>query len=281
MSNQLAVIKDICGTLDNMGNQIKSALPHGMDVNRFISTAKTGIQTHPQADKLAQADKRTLYASCLKAASDGLTLDGREAALVVFANNVTYMPMTQGLVKLARNSGEIANITAEVVYANDKFTFRVGMDEVPVHEPDWFGNRGEAVGVWCSVKLTGGENIVRILSKEKILKIAGKTKNAAQYDPKNGLYFDEFWRKTAIKNVLKYAPKSTYLESAMRNDNEAQGFTFENTEQAPQEVKTTTRAASRIKSIIAEETQQDEAVEGEFTEAPPITDADMPFDDDI
>jgi len=287
MSQQVSVIKEICQTIDKMDSQLKQALPPNMDVSRFISTTKNGIQTHPQADKLAQADRRTLFASCVKAASDGLVLDGREAALVVFANNVTYMPMTQGLVKLARNSGEIANITAEVIYKNDKFTYRLGMDEVPLHEPDWFGDRGEPVGVWGLVKLKSGENIVRILPKDKVMKIAGKTKNASQYDPKSGLYFDEFWRKTAIKNVLKYAPKSTYLESAMNHDNEAQGFDFSDKEAStPEAPKGETRAASKIKAAIA---KQDEAEEATFTEIPedtvmepcPTIAEDLPFDDDI
>jgi len=261
MSNQqIAVLKDICGTLDKMDGAVKSALPPGMDVARFISTAKNAIQTHPQADKLASADKRTLFASCLKAASDGLVLDGREAALVVFANQVTYMPMTQGLVKLARNSGEIANITAEVVYANDEFTFRIG-DDLPTHTPDWFGDRGQAVGVWAAVKLTSGEYIVRIIKEAQILKIASKTKNAIQYDQKTGLYFEEFWRKTAIKNVLKYAPKSTYLESALDSDNDAQGFNFKDDHETAAPKKEATRAASIIKSKM-----QAEAVDAEVIE---------------
>jgi len=286
MSNQqLAVIKEICTTIDKMDNQLKQALPPNMEVSRFIATVKNGIQTHPQQDKLASADRRTLFASCLKAASDGLVLDGREAALVVFANQVTYMPMTQGLVKLARNSGEIAKITSEVVYKNDTFQYRLGVDDVPLHEPDWFGDRGEAVGVWCCVKLNSGENIVRVLPKVKVLNIASKTKNASQYDPKSGLYFDEFWRKTAIKNALKYAPKSTYLESAMNHDNEAQGFDFnepKNNDNIVPIKKEETRAASKIKAAMNNNVVE-EVEDAVFTEevVDTVMSDDLPFDDDI
>ena len=281
MSNQIAVIKDICSTLDKMETQIKQSLPPNMEVSRFISTVKNGIQTHPQIDKLASADRRSLFASCLKAASDGLVLDGREAALVVFNNQVTYMPMTQGLVKLARNSGEIAKITAEVVYQNDKFSYKLGIDDFPIHEPNWFGERGDPVGVWCCVKTKEGENIARVLTKTYIMTVASKTKNASQYDAK-APYFAEWWRKTAIKNTLKYAPRSTYLESAMNHDNEAQGFTFTNAvvESNVEPIKKEgTRAASKIKEAMAQPIQEDTVIEGELVEAPSGDDNDVPFDD--
>lgn len=122
------------------------------------------------------------------------------------------MPMVQGLVRLARNSGEIKTITSEVVYENDKFVYRIGLDEMPLHEPDWFNDRGEPKGVWACIKLVNGEVISAILPKSKVMRIASKSRNQKQYDPKEGPYFDEWWKKTAIKNVLKYAPKSTELE---------------------------------------------------------------------
>lgn len=211
----------VCTGVKAMEPQFAAALPKGVSVERFTRTALQGIQTHQQKDKLLTADRQSLYNACSKAASDGLQLDGREAALVVFADAVTYMPMTQGLVKLARNSGEIKNIMAEVVYSKDKFSFDPGTDDKPRFSPDWFSeDRGEPLGAYALITLDNGEFIHAILSKTKIMKIASKSKNQYQYDPQKGLYFDEWWKKTAIKNVLKYAPKSTELESALSHDEE-------------------------------------------------------------
>lgn len=218
---QLSPIQALTQYVSKGEKSIAQSLPQGMSVQKFIANANSAIMTHPQRDKLMEADRTSIFTACKKAASDGLMLDGREAALVVYNTKqgntwvptAQYIPMTQGLVKLARNSGEIKSIIAEVVYSNDKFTYRIGIDDMPQHEPDWFGDRGEPIGVWAAVRLKDGEVIARMLPKSKIMKIAdGSKTNSKQYSPTEGSYFDEWWRKAAIKNVLKYAPKSTELE---------------------------------------------------------------------
>ena len=253
-STALTPIKQICNTIKTMADKIH--LPAGLSVERFLATASQGVQMHKDRDKLVAADRTSLYQAIQKAASDGLVLDGREAALVVFSNEVQYMPMTQGLIKLARNSGEIANITAAVVYEKDKFTYKIGIDETPIHEANWFSeDRGAPVGVWALVTLNNGEKIPAILPKSKIMKIAAKGKNGFQYDPDKGFAFDEWWKKTAVKNVLKYAPKSTQLEKVLADDdggefNDGDMDVVETQDLAPapppQSEKKQTRAAAAV-----------------------------------
>ena len=124
--------------------------------------------------------------------------------------------MVQGIVKLARNSGEISNIIAEVVYSNDKFVYRPGIDPHPAHDPDWFGDRGSPLGVYAVVTLSDGEKVTTIMPQNRIMEIAGNGNNATQYMPGKGPNYVEWWRKTVIKNALKYCPKSTSLDSQMK-----------------------------------------------------------------
>ncbi len=264
MTQAVTPLAQVCQGLQKMEGNFKQSLPAGLSVDRFIKTATNAIQMHPQKDRLLNANRQSLYNSCQKAAIDGLMLDGREAALIVFGQDATYMPMTQGLIKMARNSGEIKSIVAEVVYSKDKFVYRIGLDEMPLHEPDWFGDRGEPVGVWAMVKLTNGEIISRLLSKEKVMKIAGKSKNAGQYNPQSGAYFDEWWRKTAIKNVLKYAPKSTELESAM-NRGEVEEF---ETDEEPIKKEAPKKRKTKAQKAVEESVEmvQEENPEGEREE---------------
>lgn len=228
-STQLRPIDQLCQSLSNeqFKANLQQALPANVDVERFVRTAINAIQTHPQQDKLLNCDKRTLFVSLQKAAADGLVLDGREATLVAYfnkkkgTNDIGYIPMVQGLVKTARNSGEIANLYAEVVYQNDSFSYSPGVDLEPIFNPDWFADdRGAAKGAYAVVTLKSGEKITSILPKSRILQIAGGGNNAYQYDPNNGKHFSEWWKKTAIKNVLKYAPKSAELIELERHDND-------------------------------------------------------------
>lgn len=210
--------------LNGQTKAIQSMLPAGMDSRRFLRTVVNTVSTHPQSDRLLSADRQSLFSACQRAAGDGLLLDGRESTLIVFRDKkartevVNYIPMVQGLVKLARNSGEIANITAELVYSNDSFQYRPGVDEQPAHEPDWFGERGEPIGVYAVITTHDSEKIVSVMPKKRLMVIAGSGRNVEQYDPNKGTHFEEWWKKAAIKNVLKYAPKSTYLESALSSE---------------------------------------------------------------
>lgn len=228
MSDQAVTTKaqsplaEVCNNIANMKPNFEEALRNtGVSVDRFVHIVKHVIQTHKELPKLLAADRKSLYLACQKAASDGLIPDGREGALMVFGTEVVFMPMVQGLVKLARNSGDISNIEAAVVYSGDTFTYVMGADTAPKHEADWFGDtRGEPVGAWALVTLASGEKIPAMLSKNKILRVAAKSKNAYQYDCKKGDSWEEWWKKTAVKNVLKYAPRSTALDKALEHDNE-------------------------------------------------------------
>lgn len=246
--------------LQAMASELKTALPANITPEKFISTAITGIRTSKSQKQLLTADRRSLYNAVQVACSYGLMLDGREAALVPFGDQVQFMPMVQGLVKLARNSGLISTIIAEVVYSKDPFSYRVGIDASPVHEPDWFADdRGDPVGVWALVTLTNGDKIHAILPKKRVMQIASKSANKAQYAV-DSIHFTEWWKKTAIKNVLKYAPKATELEKLDRlahYDDERQGVDTEtgeiieagaNEATGEKPVRKGTRAAAKVKA---------------------------------
>lgn len=220
------LIKQFEHDLVNQKHALESVLPPGLELRRFMRTVSNLLQIHPQSQRLLAADRQSLFNACLKSAGDGLLLDGREAVLTVFHENksntdkVTYMPMVQGLVKLARNSNEISNIVAEVVYKNDGFIYRPGVQDQPLHDPDWFGDRGKPIGAYAVVTTKDNEKIVSVLASDRILAIGQGGRNADQYMPGKGAHFVEWWKKTVIKNALKYSPKSTHLASAMAADNE-------------------------------------------------------------
>lgn len=267
MSKELTPIGQICTALDQMGRSLDESLKGtGISTDRFLATAKTAVQTHMDKDRLASADRQSLYLAIKKSAGDGLMPDGREAALVVYGNQVQYQPMVQGLVKLARNSGEIESINAEVVYENDEFELSYEIDGVRFkHSPKWTSDRGQPVLVWATVKLKSGEVIARAYPRKRIDQIAARSKMSGNYDPSKGKDWEEFWRKAAIRNILKYAPKSTAIDKAL----DAMDKEFESSEPIEQQQpnqetpKKQTRAAQVVKN-----------------EEPEIIEADAQFVDD-
>lgn len=226
--------------LSQMTPEFKKALPGHIPVERFVRTVQTAIQMNPQIAHAATATEggmHSLLAACTKAATDGLIIDGREAALVTFRQNakqrkndpdkwedrVQYIPMVAGLMKKARNSGEIASIAAHVVHANDKFTYVLGDDERIEHAPT-FGDRGEPVAVYAIVRLKDGSVQREVMDKAAVMRIAAQSKNPGQYDPGTGKNYGEWWRKTVIRRISKYLPSSSdrdeFMQAVERIDEE-------------------------------------------------------------
>lgn len=215
MSKEL--IAQVGGAIEKMAPQFKAALPSHIPVKRFQRVALMAIQTDPE---LLKADRASLYQSCLRAAQDGLLPDKREAALVVYRTNVAkrgeaprwenrvqYMPMVAGILKKVRNSGEIASITAQIVCKNDHFKYNPASDPVPDHQPDWFGDRGEIVGVYAVAKLKDGTHVVEVMSKREIEKVreSSRAKDGGPWTK----WYEEMARKTVIRRLSKYLPQST------------------------------------------------------------------------
>lgn len=275
MTTQVTVIQQICQTLDKMVDSFADNLQStGISTQRFISTAKTAIQTHADRDKLERADRKSLYLAIQKAAGDGLMPDNREAALVVYGSVVQYQPMVQGLVKLARQSGEIESINSEVVYENDEFELYFDFDGTKFkHKPNWKCERGKPMLVWASVKLKSGEIIARAYPKKRIDQIASRSKMSGNYDPEKGKDWEEFWRKAAIRNILKYAPKSTVLEKAMASIDEefVENNTIEHVEEQPQpEQNKETPRRTKAEEIVTGNVIDAEVIIEEFKEEIPV-----------
>lgn len=272
MGKEVTKIGQICQGLDKLEPSLNENLKGtGLSVGRFLATAKTAVQTHQQRDRLENADRNSLYLAIKAAATDGLMPDNKEAALVIYGNKVQYQPMVQGLVKLARQSDEIEAIGAYVVYENDKFTYRAGIDAIPQHDAEWFGDRGAPIGVWAFVKLKTGDYLDPVmLTRDRINRIASHSKQAKNYDPKNGNHWEEFWKKAAIRNVLKYAPKSSAVEKVL--DKDVHEFEFDMEEPAPEPTPEATKKPKKKRQTKAQKVIKDE---DPAIEEPPIIDVEV------
>jgi recombination protein RecT len=193
--------------LNKMEPEFKHALPAHVPVEKFVRVTMTAVQTNPS---LLDADRRTLFAAATRAAQMGLLPDGREGAIVTFKGQCQFMSMTAGLLKLCRNSGEISSIDVQIVHANDKFTYRPGIDLVPVMECDWFGERGDMVGVFAVAKMKDGAAYVEIMSKKQVDKVrsVSRSKDGGPWSQ----WYDEMARKTVIRRLAKRLPMSTDLD---------------------------------------------------------------------
>jgi len=201
MSREL--VAQVKNSLEQMTPQFTAALPPHISVEKFQRVAITAIQ---QAPALLQADRTSLFQSCIRAAQDGLLPDGREAALVVFGKQVQYMPMVAGVLKKVRNSGELSTIAAHVVYEGDDFTYELGDSERIVHRPT-LQKRGKPIAVYAVAHLKDGSVQREVMSVEEVEEVrnVSRAKNAGPWQT----WWSEMARKTVLRRLSKYLPQST------------------------------------------------------------------------
>jgi recombination protein RecT len=176
--------------------------------------------------ELLSADRRSLLGACMKAAQDGLLLDGREAAPVIFntkdGKKVQYMPMVGGILKKIRNSGELASISANVVYDKDSFEYELGDDERIVHKPFLGADRGQQIAVYAVAKTKDGAIYREVMSVADVEKVRAASR-AGKFGPWAD-WWDEMAKKTVIRRMAKRLPSSADVDQVFESDNDASGF---------------------------------------------------------
>jgi recombination protein RecT len=213
-ANQLEVTQ-LRSDLTRMSGELKNALPSHITPEKFQRVVLTVVNMAPD---LMKGDRLSLLGACLRCAADGLIPDGREAALVMFKGKPTYMPMVTGLLKRARNSGEISTINAHVIHENDDFVIELGDDEKIKHVPAWNRERGKMIGVYAIAKLKDGGVQRAILSAADVAKI--KASSAAGNAGPWGKWEEEMWKKSALRRLTKYLPMDAEVEDLFRRDDE-------------------------------------------------------------
>ena len=201
------------GTLEAMADKFSAALPPHIDVNKFISVGKLAINKNP---KLLDLDRNSLWQTFMKAAQDGLLLDGREAAAVPYKNQVSYLPMVDGIIKLMHNSGLIKTISADVVYKNDCFEYEKGSKAYVKHMPLLSGDRGERYAVWCYVETVVGGEYIEIMDMKQIEDCRKVAKSQNVWNT----WYDQMAKKTILKRMAKLLPKSDALNNVLKTDDE-------------------------------------------------------------
>jgi recombination protein RecT len=248
MSN-ITPIQQAIATLETPAfkQQLTALLPTHVKVDQFLSVARRGIHGN-KALNFTNMDKNTLFSSVLKAAEQGMKLDGEEAALVQYGSNVQFMKMIKGVKKQLRNSGEIKEITAEVVYQNDKFEYWVDDEGKHIkHTPNFLADRGEPMAAYSVITTKDGGRYIKVMSKQEIeaVKSASKTGNAS-FSPWNGAFKTEMWCKTVLRRNAKDAPTSTDLPEVFKDWDE--DFDFQNPTQAQDSRMTNASAGGTTES---------------------------------
>ena len=215
--------------------EILAALPKHITPAHFIRVVLTAVQRNP---KLADRTPMSFLGAVLQCAQLGLVPDGflGQAYLIPYENRKRKPPVLEvqfqcgyrGLITLARRSGEISNMGADVVYEKDQFKQIRGLSPSVDHVPfEGDGDPGALTYVYAWYRLKDGGYDLAVLNRRQVQALRERSqayRTGMQYGRKDSPWFtDEAWmyKKTAIKQLLKLAPLSVDIQRAAGLDDAA------------------------------------------------------------
>jgi recombination protein RecT len=255
--------------LEKMAQQFRVVLPAQISPERFIRVVMTAVQNSP---KLLKSDRASLFNSCMKCAQDGLLPDGREAALVPFADEssdlVQYLPMIAGIRKKVRNSGLLRDWNVQIVQQGDAFDYQLGDDPFIHHKPAPTGGRARPVLFAYSIATyPDGTKSREVMNADQLKDIQSKSK--AKRGPwSDPIFYPEMCRKTVAKLHAKQLPMSSDLDAVLRRDDELYDLKGERAQRAA-EVKPPPSVAAALDVFGAEPEQPAPMQDQELAAAPP------------
>lgn len=210
--------------------ELARAVPKGMDADRIARLVTTEVRKSRNA-KAAGIAKQSLE-DCTQESFAGALLTASALGLEPGVNGECYLvPYRdnrrrvvecqliigyQGIVKLFWQHPRAARVDAQWVGENDEFRYTMGLNPTLEHVKAK-GDRGKPVYYYAVVEVTGAQPLWDVFTADEIKELR-RGKVGSSGDIKDPQHWME--RKTALKQVLKLAPKTTRLDAAIRSDDQ-------------------------------------------------------------
>ena len=184
-------------------------------VGRLLFVASNAY-TKMLATSREVVDPRSVMECVVAAAQLGLEAGTDEAYLVPYKGVAQLIVGPQGLIQLAYRSQQIRMVVADVARENDDFDYDLGHPGFIRHKkaPK---NRGEIAYAYAFFETVAGGVVRKVLTAEDV---EGYRKLSKATSDKSPWFtnFEGMARKTALKRLLSFAPRSKRLSLALAED---------------------------------------------------------------
>jgi recombination protein RecT len=222
-----SMVKAVKADLEEWMPKISEALPMTarkyLTPDRMVKVAITAISKTPA---LLNCDRGSILAAVMEMSQLGLELGGAmgHAYLIPFKRTAVPIIGYRGYIALARRSGEIESVSAQVVFSRDQFELDLGSGDAPKHYPCLEDDRGEVVAVYCVARFKDGGKHVEYMTVSDVKKIQARSPSVRAGRPSPwDTDWNEMAKKTVVRRAAKYWPLSIELADALDHDNRTDG----------------------------------------------------------
>lgn len=232
MSNELTVTRESFSKVERAMQEA------GFSIERVKQELSFAIQIINKSPQLHKCSQLSIQQAVLNISNIGLSLNpaSKEAYLIPRWNNhaktmeAVLEPGYIGLVKLLTDAGSVTSMLCQLVYEGDTFEVDLANNVSPVvHKPELSrSKRGEIRGCYALATLPDKTRQVEYMSKEEVDEIRERSETYKAF--KDGKIksctwvtdYGEMVRKTVIKRIYKYLPRTDRMErvdKAISEDN--------------------------------------------------------------
>lgn len=194
--------------------EIAMAIPKHLNADKLCRIALTTFRRNP---KLLNCPIESLLGAVIRCGQLGFEPNDMmgNIYLIPFGNDVQVIIGYQGMIDLARRSGQLVSINARIVYDKEVFKLEYGMDTTLKHIPKPPAERGGKIGVYAVAKLKDGGTVFEWMWKEDVEKVKAMSKTAGYENSVWKKWEDAMWRKSVIRQLFKFLPKSVEIQNAI------------------------------------------------------------------
>lgn len=214
--------KTVFDLIQSSKEQFAMALPKHINTDRFTRVALTTIRQNP---KLQECNTPSLLGCFMTLAQLGLEPGVLGQAYLLPFNNrkqntvdcqlqISY----KGMIELLRRTGQLKDIYAYTVRANDEFEITFGLERNLIHKPNYKEGRGAITGFYSVAILKDGTRAFEYMTLDEVTEHEEKYR-LGQY--KNSIWdknLEEMAQKTVTKKMLKWLPISVDILEKLNND---------------------------------------------------------------
>jgi len=183
------------------------------DPEELARLALTSMRSGEQAEKMLACTGASVAKSFMDLAQSGLSPARHlgQCCFVPYKSELQFQVEYRGFITLAKRSGEVSYITADVVHEGDKFEFQRGTEQFLHHVP--LGDTEQITHFYALVKLRDGATDFRVMTKAQIDKHRDRYSKMA-HGPAWSNSYAAMGMKTVIRQLCKFLNLSPQLTAA-------------------------------------------------------------------
>ena len=157
------------------------------------------------SNQVQRCSPETIYQCVLKAAHLDLSFDLGECHVVPYGSTATFSIDYKGLIKLAKRSGHVKSVKADVVRQGDEIHYQRGThgESCLIHRPAVFSDE-PIIGAYALFGMADGTTEFEVLSRKQIDAIRSKSSGKS-------LMWEEFFEEGAKKAAIRRGIKTLEL----------------------------------------------------------------------